>query len=311
MQGFIARVSTVLCFALWSGRLVAQEGADRIEAIVSVADQRLMVIRDGMWTHKFPISTSKFGLGDSFRSYKTPIGRLRVCDKIGAGLPVGSVIKHRNATGEILPVNAPGRDPIVTRILWLEGLEQSTANARSRGIYIHGTVEESRVGDPVSYGCIRMKSRDVIELFDLIPVGTEVRVQTEKLPRLRRWSPPPPEALIAANHPAKPSTERSSPLEPVGEKLDAPRTATAPPPKLPKTALVRPSAASRLVINSSRDADPSNMAPSALHAGDAFKGSILFSDLPGHGPKLKRVAQRSSSLDSLNDSTLSGTSETR
>ena len=169
----IACVLAVLAFSAASG--VAQEPAENVEAIISVAEQRIVILRDGMWTQKFRVSTSKFGLGDSFGSYKTPLGRHRVCEKIGDHLAAGSVIRNRNATGEILPVNAPGRDPIVTRILWLEGLEERNANARSRGIYIHGTVEEAKIGTPVSYGCIRMKSHDVLELFELLPIGTVVR----------------------------------------------------------------------------------------------------------------------------------------
>src|SRR5688572_23786502 len=156
MQGSCLRATIATLISFLGFHAAGQEPESPPEVIISVADQKLIVVRDGMWTHKFRISTSKFGLGDSYGSYKTPLGKLRVCDKIGAGLSAGSVIKRRHATGEILPVNAPGRDPIVTRILWLEGLEPSNEHAKARGIYIHGTVEESKIGDPVSYGCIRM-----------------------------------------------------------------------------------------------------------------------------------------------------------
>src|SRR6059058_3044227 len=84
------------------------------EVIVSVRDQKLAVIENGAVLAKFPISTSKFGLGDSFGSYQTPTGTLWVCNKIGDNLPPGAVIKNRAPTGEVLSVNAPGRDPIVT-----------------------------------------------------------------------------------------------------------------------------------------------------------------------------------------------------
>lgn len=167
--------------------------------VISVAEQKLALVKDGGLVRKFPISTSKFGLGDSYNSYKTPLGRLRVCDKIGDNLAYGAVLKSRNATGEILPVNSPGRDPIVTRILWLDGLEPGNSNARSRGIYIHGTVEESRLGQPVSYGCIRMSSRDVVELFEETPVGTPVEIITERLPRFRKATPKS-ETLFASNN---------------------------------------------------------------------------------------------------------------
>jgi hypothetical protein len=171
------------------------------EIIISVADQRLALIRDGGLIKKFPISTSKFGLGDSWGSYKTPIGRHRVYEKIGDDLVMGAVMKRRHATGEILPVNAPGRDPIVTRILWLEGLESQNSNAKSRGIYIHGTVEEDRIGKAVSYGCIRMRSKDVVELFEQTPTGTEVNIIAGKLPRLRKSAPEPEVILVKAERP--------------------------------------------------------------------------------------------------------------
>ena len=128
-----------------------------VEVVISVADQRMALLRDGGVVAKYPISTSKFGVGDSFGSYKTPLGLLKICDKVGEDCASGTVIKHREPTNEILPVNAAGRDPIVTRILWLEVQEDQNRNARSRGIYIHGTPEEKRIGDPVSWGCIRMR----------------------------------------------------------------------------------------------------------------------------------------------------------
>ena len=168
-----------------------------LEIVISVAEQKLALVKDGGVLRKYPISTSKFGLGDSNGSYKTPLGRLRVCDKVGDNLALGSVLKSRNATGEILQANAPGRDPIVTRILWLDGLESGNSNARDRGIYIHGTVEESRLGQPVSYGCIRMRSRDVVELFDCTPVGTLVEIITDRFPSFRKAAPRP-EVLFAS-----------------------------------------------------------------------------------------------------------------
>lgn len=174
------------------------DGLPQTAIVVSVAEQKLALLKDGGLAKRYPISTSKFGLGDSFNSYKTPLGKLRVCDKIGNHLAMGAVLKGRNPTGEILPVNAPGRDPIVTRILWLEGLESQNANARSRGIYIHGTVEEEKLGQPVSYGCIRMRSRDVVELFDEVPVGTPVLILSERFPRFQK-AVPKPEILVASN----------------------------------------------------------------------------------------------------------------
>lgn len=170
-----------------------------VEIVISVAEQKLALLKDGGCLRKYPISTSKFGLGDSNGSYKTPLGSLRVCDKIGGNLSMGAVLKGRNATGEILPVNAPGRDPIVTRIMWLDGLESGNANAKSRGIYIHGTVEESKLGQPVSYGCIRMRSRDVVELFEETPIGAPVQIIADRFPRFRKPAPAKPEILLVSN----------------------------------------------------------------------------------------------------------------
>jgi lipoprotein-anchoring transpeptidase ErfK/SrfK len=160
-----------------------------LEVVISVAEQRLALVEDGVIIKKFRISTSKFGLGDGLNSYKTPLGRLRVCMKLGDDLPVGAVFKRRNFSGEVIPKNARGRDPIVTRILWLEGIEPGNKNARTRCIYIHGTPQERTIGTASSFGCVRMRSDDVIEVFDAIPIGTAVTIIAGKLPRTRNSRP--------------------------------------------------------------------------------------------------------------------------
>ena len=96
---------------------------------------------------------------------------------------MGAVFRNRRMTGEILQPNAAGRDPIVTRILWLRGLESQNANTFGRNIYIHGTPVEYLIGRPASYGCIRMRSKDVVKLFDMMPVGARVEVSAEPLRR--------------------------------------------------------------------------------------------------------------------------------
>jgi len=151
-------------------------GDRRHHIVVSAADQRMAVLRDGEPVAFYPVSTSKFGLGDGHGSYATPVGELRVKEKIGDGLPSGSVFKSRKPTGEVLPPNAPGRDPIVTRILWLEGREDRNRNAYDRYIYIHGTPEERTIGTPASYGCIRMRSDDVIALYETVGKGARVTI---------------------------------------------------------------------------------------------------------------------------------------
>ena len=124
----------------------------------------------------YPISTSKFGLGDERGSFRTPLGNLEIADKIGDGAAPGMVFKDRRRTGEIVNVNAPGRDPIVTRIIWLRGRETQNANAFARDIYIHGTPEERNIGLPMSYGCIRMRSSDIINLYNVVGRGAEVTI---------------------------------------------------------------------------------------------------------------------------------------
>jgi lipoprotein-anchoring transpeptidase ErfK/SrfK len=149
--------------------------------VVSVPDQTLALINDGVVIARYPVSTSKFGLGDRAGTYATPLGTMAVASKIGANAPLGAVFKNRRMTGEILKPNAPGRDPIVTRILWLRGLEKTNAHAYGRNIYIHGTPEERFIGRPASYGCIRMRSNDVAQLFNTVPVGTRIEVANSRL----------------------------------------------------------------------------------------------------------------------------------
>ena len=149
--------------------------------VVSVPEQTLAVVDGGVVRERFSISTSKFGLGDNPNSYATPLGSLEIASKIGANAAQGAVFKSRQPTGEILKPNAPGRDPIVTRILWLRGLERENARAYSRGIYIHGTPVEALIGRPVSYGCIRMRSKDVTRLFASVRVGTKIEITNTRL----------------------------------------------------------------------------------------------------------------------------------
>ena len=136
----------------------------------------MMLVHDGSPVKTYKISTSKFGVGDRPNSNCTPLGRLQVAKKIGTNTAIGSVFKNRRPTGEILKPNAPGRDPVVTRILWLSGTESRNQNAFHRTIYIHGTPEEWRLGRPASYGCIRMGSRDVADLYNRVGHGADVFV---------------------------------------------------------------------------------------------------------------------------------------
>jgi len=150
---------------------------------VSVPDQKMLVFEHGVEIARYDVSTSKFGVGDRPGSYATPLGTMEVEQKFGGGQPSGMKFKSRRPTGEIVRPNTPGRDPIVSRILWLRGLEAQNRRAFDRGIYIHGTAEEWSIGHPASYGCIRMRSRDVIALYDKIGVGTRVEVSNSHFPR--------------------------------------------------------------------------------------------------------------------------------
>ena len=251
---------------LFSTRAPAQDTvAQPLGILISVAEQRLVVLREGGVIAKYRISTSKFGVGDSFGSYKTPLGQLKVCDKVGEALASGTVIKHRVATSEVLPVNAAGRDPIVTRVIWLEGIEEQNRNAKARGIYIHGTTEESRLGDPVSWGCIRMRSCDVVEIFEHIPLGTRVAIIAEKLPKLSKYVPAPPVIIANNTPPAKVAPE-------VLAKKSAPT------PRLASNS--RPASTGRL----SEIASGPGMIPADSGAAQALRGSILSAGLPD-GPQ--------------------------
>ena len=144
--------------------------------VVSTRDQKLAVLDRGNLLTTYPVSTSKFGLGDRPGSRFTPLGQLQVAEKIGDNAPPGAVFKDRRRTGEIVLANSPGRDPIVTRILWLRGRELQNANAFARDIYIHGTPEERLIGTRASYGCIRMRSTDVVQWYNIVGVGAAVTI---------------------------------------------------------------------------------------------------------------------------------------
>jgi lipoprotein-anchoring transpeptidase ErfK/SrfK len=160
---------------------IARALSPATEIIVSVPEQQLAVIDRGKLISKYRISTSKFGLGDGNATYRTPLGMLFVSAKFGDRLLVGAVIKNRVPTGEIVNPNAPGRDAIVSRVIWLRGMEQQNRGARDRCIYIHGTPEERLLGQPASFGCIRMRSRDVIALYDFAHIGMHVTITQNRI----------------------------------------------------------------------------------------------------------------------------------
>ena len=171
-----------LCFFLSLFLLLGCARDTHHHIVVSIHDEKMVVFTDAHPVAHYPVSTSKYGTGDAVGSYKTPLGRFVICQKIGTGAPSGMVFKDAKATGEILAPNAPGRDPSVTRIFWLEGKDSSNRNARKRCIYIHGTPQERSLGCRKSYGCIRMSSRDALALDALVGRGTSVEIIEGALP---------------------------------------------------------------------------------------------------------------------------------
>ena len=144
---------------------------------ITLRDQKLTVIRNGQKVKDYDISSSKFGIGGKTGSHYTPTGIHAVTKKVGDGQPKGMVFKGCRPTGEVVPVDAAGRDPIVTRVIQIAGLEQFNKNSHSRRIYIHGTPEERKIGRPASYGCIRMRSNDVLDLYPRVYRGMPVVIE--------------------------------------------------------------------------------------------------------------------------------------
>jgi hypothetical protein len=184
--------------------------------VISIRDQKLMLLENGGRVAIYPVSTSKYGVGDFRGRMTTPLGYLMVAKKIGDNAPVGAVFHNRRWTGEILQPNAPGRDPVTTRIIWLSGLEAQNAQAFHRCIYIHGTPEENTIGRPASYGCIRMKADDVAVLYNQLPLGALVQITPDRLPKVpkARPLPPPSSTLVVQNE--KPNNQQPEPTSASG-----------------------------------------------------------------------------------------------
>lgn len=144
--------------------------------------QRLSFKRGRATAKAFPISTSKFGLGSEEGSFKTPTGHFRIAEKIGAGRPADIAYKSRVPV-KASPEMVAADDLVMSRILWLEGLDAANANTHARYIYIHGTNHEEQIGEPASHGCIRMRNTDIVELFELVEVGTPVVIAPPKVVR--------------------------------------------------------------------------------------------------------------------------------
>ena len=143
---------------------------------VSIQDQQLTVKEDEQPIRTYPVSTSRFGIGTEEGSFKTPIGRFRVGEKIGSDMPHGTVFVGRVPLQPDEPQPAT-EDLVTSRILWLDGLDDHNANTRDRFVYIHGTKHEDKIGMTASHGCVRMRNADVIELFEMVDEGTPVIIE--------------------------------------------------------------------------------------------------------------------------------------
>lgn len=148
----------------------------RIQVDISIGDQQLILSRDGELVRSYPISSSRFGIGTLEGSFKTPTGNFRIAQKIGGDMPSGTIFRSRVALGPEDPLPST-EDLVMSRILWLDGLDEHNANTRDRFIYIHGTKHEDKIGTPASHGCIRMRNEDVVELFELVDETTPVVIR--------------------------------------------------------------------------------------------------------------------------------------
>lgn len=142
---------------------------------VDVSRQVLEVLRGTEVMRTYPVSTSRFGLGSEEGSQRTPLGRFVIGEKIGVDAPQRAVFRSRLPTGEIAGEGGQ-EDLVLTRILWLDGIEESNRNTRDRYIYIHGTNQETLLGTAASHGCVRMRNADIAEFFNEVGEGTPVEI---------------------------------------------------------------------------------------------------------------------------------------
>ena len=158
-----------------------------MQILIDIPSQTLSLLGDdGACIRRYSVSTARNGAGEASGSFCTPRGRHIIRARIGAGAPIGAAFRGRRPTGEVwtpeLAAANPGRDWILTRILWLSGTEPGfnrlgEVDSMRRYIYIHGTPDSEPMGVPLSIGCVRMRNRDVAELFELVPAGTPVDIR--------------------------------------------------------------------------------------------------------------------------------------
>jgi len=162
-----------------------QSAANEFIITIDTSKQKLFVFEGREIIRIYPVSTSRYGVGNEKNSNKTPLGTHFIVAKIGKDAKIGTIFEQRKNTGQIAEIYTDITDIkeelITTRILWLKGIvpglnEGGEVDSYARCIYIHGTPEEGLIGTPASKGCIRMKNQDIFELFGLVPEGTLVGI---------------------------------------------------------------------------------------------------------------------------------------
>lgn len=149
--------------------------------VISIHDQKLVLLRGYTIAGSYSISTSRHGVGEVIDSGRTPRGIHAVAEKIGAGAALGIVFKDRVPTEEVVAVDTPDRSPITTRILHLKGLQEKNISTFERFIYVHGSPAENTLGSPQSGGCIKLSATDIVRIFDEVDVNTEVLIYEEPI----------------------------------------------------------------------------------------------------------------------------------
>jgi len=177
----VARLHCIVLVVLVAG---CSKHDMRHRLIVSIPEQRMLVMEDGKPLVQYQVSTSMFCVSNEFGSNGTPLGEFEIIKKIGDDAPFGAVFEKQRMTGEILRPNTPGRFSMVSRLLCLNGLETSNRNTFKRTIYIHGTAEEANIGKQASHGCIRMRSTDVMKLYDIVGLRTKVLITEDTLEQI-------------------------------------------------------------------------------------------------------------------------------
>ncbi len=186
MDKIYKKITLLIVLLSISNVINAKDFLNNIEIIVDISDQRLYLRDDGKVIESYPISSSKYGEGSIENSFKTPLGKHTIKEKIGYGVPLNTIFVARVNTNEkaqiIRSLDDSDDDYVTSRILWLDGLEDGInkgegVDSFSRFIYIHGTHEEGLIGKKASHGCIRMFNNDVVKLYDIVKKGTKVYIR--------------------------------------------------------------------------------------------------------------------------------------